>query len=47
MIASDCTNHGEWEIHHNEIWRRNARGAEPVSSQVRDEPRQRTRSEKN
>ena len=45
-IASDCTNHGEWEIDRKEIWRRDARGAEPVSSQVRDEPCQRTRSEK-
>ena len=47
MIASKCTNHGEWEIHHNEIWRRDARRAEPVSPQVRDEPCQRTRPEKN
>ena len=46
-IASECTKHGEWEIRHNEIWRRDARGTEPVLSQVRDEPCHRTRSETN
>jgi hypothetical protein len=39
--------HGEWEIHHDEIWRRDARGTEPVLPQVRDEPCRRTRSETN
>ena len=46
-VASECTKHGEWEIQRNEIWRRDARGTDPVLSQVRDEPRRRTRSETN
>ena len=46
-IASDCTKHGKWEIQRNEVWRRDVRGAEPMLSQVRDEPCQGTRSEKN
>ena len=46
-IASESMKHREWEIHHDEVWLRDARGAEPVLLQVRDEPFRRTRSEMN